>query len=63
VARGRTQRAASVGVAEYGNSAVLVTVAPGGELLDRRRIDLTRGLSTHPHHHEDAHASYRFVER
>ena len=53
VARGQTQRAAIVGVAEHGNSAVLVTVAPGGELLDRRRIDLTdRALPTHPHHHE-----------
>jgi hypothetical protein len=30
------QRAAAVGVAEHGNSAVLVTVAPDGELLDRR---------------------------
>jgi hypothetical protein len=53
VARGRTQRAATVGVAEQGNSAVLVTVTPGGELLDRRRIDLTdHDLPTHPHHHE-----------
>ena len=33
MARGRMQRAATVGVAEHGNSAVLVTVAPGGELL------------------------------
>jgi len=37
MARERTQRAATVGVAEHGNSAVLVTVAPGGEFLDRRR--------------------------
>jgi hypothetical protein len=52
VARGRTQRAATVGVAEHGSSAVLVTLAPGGELLDRRRIELIdRGLPTHPHHH------------
>jgi hypothetical protein len=29
VARRRTQQAATVGVAEHGNSAVLVTVAPG----------------------------------
>ena len=42
---------AVVGVAEHGNSAVLVTVAPGAELLDRRRIDLTHGLPTHPYHH------------
>jgi hypothetical protein len=61
VARGRTQRAATVGVAEHGNSAVLVTVAPGGELLDRRRIDLTRGLPTHPHHHEGSWAVGRYL--
>ena len=62
MARGRTQRAATVGVAEHGNSAVLVTVAPGGELLDRRRIDLTdRGLPTHPHHHEGSWAVGRYL--
>jgi hypothetical protein len=60
VARRRTQRAATVGVAEHGNSAVLVTVAPGGELLDRRRIDLTRGMPTHPHHHEGSRAVGRY---
>jgi hypothetical protein len=54
--RGRTQPAAVVGVAENGNSAVLVTVTPGGELLDRRQIDLTEpGLPTHPHHHEGSY--------
>lgn len=58
----RTQRAATVGVAEHGNSAVLVTVALGGEVLDRRRIDLTeRGLPTHPHHHEGSWAVGRYV--
>jgi len=57
-----TQQAASVGVVERGNSAVLVTVAPGGELLDRRRIDLTdRGLPTHPHHHEGSWAVGRYL--
>jgi hypothetical protein len=62
VARGRTQPAAIVGVAENGNSAVLVTVAPGGELLDRRRVDLTeRGLPTHPHHHEGSWAVGRYL--
>ena len=62
VAKGRTQRAATVGVAEHGKSAVLVTVAPGGELLDRRRIDLTdRGLPTHPHHHEGSWAVGRYL--
>jgi hypothetical protein len=47
---------------EHGNSAVLVTVAPDGELLDRRRIDLTEsGLPTHPHHHEGSWAVGRYV--
>ena len=63
MARARTQRAAAVGVAEHGNSAVLVTVAPGGELLDRRRIVLTdRGLPTHPHHHEGSWAVGRYLD-
>ncbi|MEO8180703.1 MAG: hypothetical protein ABI895_17860 [Deltaproteobacteria bacterium] len=62
MARARTQRAAAVGVAEHGNSAVLVTVAPGVELLDRRRIDLTEpGLPTHPHHHEGSWAVGRYL--
>jgi hypothetical protein len=62
VARARTQRAAAVGVTEHGNSAVLVTVAPGGELLDRRRIDLTDGgLPTHPHHHQGSWAVGRYL--
>jgi hypothetical protein len=62
VAGGTTQRSATIGVAEHGNSAVLVTVAPGGELLDRRRIDLTdRGLPTHPHHHEGSWAVGRYL--
>ena len=62
MASGTTQRAAGVGVAENGNSAVLVTIAPGGALLDRRRIDLTeRGLPTHPHHHEGSWAVGRYL--
>ena len=62
MARGRTQRAATVGVAEHSNSAVLVTVSPGGDILDRRRIDLTeRGLPTHPHHHEGSWAVGRYL--
>lgn len=62
MATGRTQRAATVGVAEHGNSAVLVTVAPDGGLLDRRRFDLTdRGLPTHPHHHEGSWAVGRYL--
>jgi hypothetical protein len=61
VAKARAQHDAAVGVAEHGNSAVLVTMAPGGEILDRRRIDLTRGLPTHPHHHEGSWAVGRYL--
>jgi hypothetical protein len=56
-----TRRGATVGVVEHGNSAVLVTLAPGGELLDRRRIDLTEGLPTHPHHHQGSWAVGRYL--
>ena len=55
--------AAIVGVAEHGNSAELVTVAiESGEatLLDRRRVDLTENLPTHPYHHEGAWALGRY---
>jgi len=55
------QREAAVGVAEHGNSAVFVTVASDGALLDRRRIDLTRGLPTHPYHHEGSWAVGRYL--
>jgi hypothetical protein len=54
-------QSAIVGVAEHGNSAVLVTLAPGGALLDRRRIDLTTGLPTHPYHHEGSWAVGRYL--
>ncbi|MEM9619331.1 MAG: hypothetical protein AAF936_15360 [Pseudomonadota bacterium] len=57
----RTQQTATVGVAEHGNSAVLVTVASDGALLDRRRIGLTdSGLPTHPYHHEGSWAVGRY---
>jgi hypothetical protein len=55
-------RSAVVGVAEHGNSAELVTIALGGELLDRRRIDLTTGLPTHPYHHQGAWAVGRYLD-
>jgi len=56
-------QAAAVGVAEHGSSAVLVTVAPGGELLDRRRVDLIdRGLPSYPHHHEGSWAVGRYLK-
>jgi hypothetical protein len=61
VTAGRPAGAAAVGVAENGNSAILVTVAPGGQLIDRRRVDLTGdGLPTHPHHHEGSWAVGRY---
>ena len=40
---------------------MLVTVASDGELLDRRRIDLTVGLSAMPHHHEGSWAVGRYL--
>lgn len=61
MARARRQRTAAVGVAEHGNSAVLVSVAADGKLLDRRRVDLTRGLPTHPYHHQGAWAVGRYL--
>jgi hypothetical protein len=61
MSKARTQLA-TLGVAEHGNSAELVTVAIGGELLDRRRIDLTEpGLPTHPHHHQGSWAVGRYL--
>lgn len=61
-AREQIQQAAAVGVAEHGNSAVLVTVSPAGALLDRRRIDLTdHGLPTHPYHHQGSWAVGRYL--
>lgn len=60
MARG-TQRGAAVGVAEHVNAAVLVTIGAGGALLDRRCIDLTRGLPTHPHHREGSWAVGRYL--
>lgn len=59
---GGAPRTAAVGVVEHGNSAVLVTVASGGALVDRRRIDLTHDLPTHPHHHEGSWAVGRYVD-
>jgi hypothetical protein len=53
--------AAGVGGAEHGNSAELVTLARGGEFLDRRRIDLTHDLPTHPYHHEGSWAVGRYA--
>lgn len=58
----RAEDPATVGVAEHGNAAVLVTVSRGGKLLDRRRIELTGSeLPTHPHHHEGSWAVGRYL--
>lgn len=62
MAKGRTQRMATVGATEHGNSMVLVTVASDSKLLERRRVDLTSGdLPTHPHHHEGSWAVGRYT--
>src|SRR5471030_2110613 len=61
MANARVHNMAAVGVAEHGNSAVLVTVASNGAVLDRRRIDLTRDLPTHPYHHEGSWALGRYL--
>ena len=57
-----TQRSATVGVAENGNTAVLVTLGADGALLDRRSVDLTHDLPTHPYHHEGAWAVGRYLD-
>jgi hypothetical protein len=62
VTKARAQRAATVGVAEHGNSAMLVTIDPLGELLDRREVDLTHDLPTHPYHHEGSWAVGRYAD-
>ncbi len=49
-----------VGVAEHGNSAVLVTVSSAKAVVDRRSVDLTSDLPTHPYHHEGAWALGRY---
>src|SRR6186713_1896454 len=44
---------ATVGVADHWGWAVLVTVAPDGRFVDRRRVELVEaGLPPYPHHHE-----------
>jgi hypothetical protein len=61
LAKARIKLRATVGLAEHGNSAELITLTAGGEFLDRRRIDLTSGLPTHPYHHEGSWAVGRYV--
>lgn len=53
---------AIVGVAEHSNTAVLVTLTTGRDLVDRRTIELTPpGCPTHPHHHEGSWAVGRYL--
>lgn len=59
---GAANKQAFVGVTEHGNSAVLVTVAADGNILDRRKIDLTIDLPTHPHHHQGSWAVGRYTD-
>jgi hypothetical protein len=51
----------SVGAVLHGNCAVLVTVSSDFTLLDRRRVELTHGLPTHPHHHQGSWAIGRYA--
>lgn len=60
--KGQVQKTAIVGVTEHGNSAELVTIAAGGELVDRRRIDLTNDMPTHPYHHQGSWAVGRYKD-
>ncbi len=59
--KGRLKQSAVVGVAEHGNSAVLVTLDRDRKLLDRRTINLTHDLPTHPYHHEGSWAVGRYL--
>ena len=60
--KGESRQTATVGATEHGNSAILVTVTSEGELLDRRKVNLTEGLPTHPYHHEGAWAVGRYKD-
>ena len=53
---------ATVGVTEHGNSVVLATVSADVELLDRRKVDLTENLPTHPYHHQGSWAVGRYTD-
>jgi hypothetical protein len=53
---------AFTGITEHGNSAELVTIGFDQALLDRRRINLTEGLPTHPYHHEGSWAVGRYTD-
>jgi hypothetical protein len=58
----RTRTKAAVGVVNHGSRAVLVTLGPEGEFLDRRTVELVeKGLPTHPYHHEGQWAMGRYL--
>jgi len=62
MSRDGRRKVLAVGVAEHGNAVVLVTISRSGQLVDRRRIELTgSGLPTHPHHHEGSWAVGRYL--
>jgi hypothetical protein len=55
-------QAAAVGVADHAGHAILVTVASGPAILDRRRIELVEpGLPTFPIHHQGQWAFGRYT--
>lgn len=60
--KNQVPQAAAAGVTEHGNSAILVTLGHDGGLLDRRRVDLTHRLPTHPYHHEGSWAVGRYTD-
>jgi hypothetical protein len=62
MARARVLRKAAVGVVNHGSRAVLVTLAPDGEFLDRRSVELVeKDLPTQPYHHEGQWAMGRYL--
>jgi hypothetical protein len=53
MSRASKSQPAAVGIADHGGWAILMTTAPNGALLDRRRVELIEpGLPSLPHHHE-----------
>jgi hypothetical protein len=55
-------RWAVIGAAEHANTVTLVTLSNDGALQDRRTLELTHGLPTHPYHHEGSWAVGRYTE-
>jgi hypothetical protein len=62
MAKARVRSKTVVGVVNHGSRAVLITLGPGGELLDRRSVELVdEGLPTQPYHHEGQWAMGRYL--